>query len=315
MNISKVILEINKKYGDNTIGYVSGMKTLDIERTSSGSTLLDWALGGGWPLGRFCELYGHFSSGKSLICLKTIAAAQKRGMSCVYIDAENGFDPVFATSVGVDVNKLLLSQLSQGESAIDLVNNLLEAKIDLIVVDSVAALVPKVEMEEEMEHLNIAPAARLMSKGLRKMNALNMNTLVLFINQIRMSPGSYGNPEVTTGGKALGHYASIRLEVRRGDFLKDKEQPIGQVVKFKVTKNKTAPPYRQGYFNFYYTGGIDLAEELVTLGLQENKITKRGAWLDIGGESFQGRPALEEKLAKDDVFYEKVKEEIYGKSK
>lgn len=315
-DLKAIINQLNKKYGKNTINYVSKMSGIRVDRVGSGSLALDTILGEsegryGWPLGRMVELYGHFSSGKSLISLMTIAEAQKRDLPCVYIDAENGFDPEFATKLGVDVGKLILSQVSVGEDVMDILTDVIRAdKKMVIVVDSVAGLAPMKEMEESMEQHNIALTARLMSKALRKVTALNKLALIIFINQIRISPGAYGNPETTPGGKALGHYSSVRVEVRKGEPLTQNKKQIGQVVKFKVTKNKTASPYGNGYFKFYYDGHIDRIDELVTIGLLNEKIKQTGAMYEIAGKKIRGREALEMELEGDEKFFEKVREEI-----
>lgn len=309
-DLNKIINEINKKFGPNTIGTVGKMTTLNIERVPSGSIYLDWALGGGWPLGRTIELYGHYSSGKSLIALKTIVEAQDRGLKCVYIDAESSFDPVFAKTLGVDIDKLILSQLSIGENTFDIINALLQSDVGVLVVDSVASLVPQSELADSMEQQTIGLAARMMSKALRKLTALNKKTLVLFINQIRMNIGTYGNPEITAGGKALGFYSATRVEVRRGEFIEKNKEKIGQMIKFKVTKNKTARPFRNGYFNFYYESGeIDSTNEMVSLGIINKTIKQKGPYYAILGKQFQGREALEKELRSDTKFFDAVKKE------
>jgi recombination protein RecA len=309
-DLAKVLAEINKKFGPNTISTVGEMKTLNIERVPSGSIYLDWALGGGWPLGRSIELYGHYSSGKSLIALKTIVEAQDRGLKCIYIDAESSFDPVFAKTLGVDIDKLIISQQSVGENTFDIINALLQSDVGVVVVDSVASLVPQSELEDPMEQQTMALAARLMSKAMRKITALNKKTLILFINQIRMTMAKYGNPETTTGGKALGFYSAARVEVRRGDFIEDNKTKIGQVIKFKISKNKTAPPFREGYFKFLYDSGeIDSVDELVSMGIINKKIEQKGPYYSILGKQFQGREALEKELKDNKTFFEAAKKE------
>lgn len=321
--IKLLINKINKKYGLNTLNFVKDIKDLEVERISSGSFSLDKALGKsktgfGWPMGRFIELYGKESSGKSTIALLTIADAQKRGITCVYIDCESSFDPEYATLLGVNVDELILTQASIGEDVIDITAELLEQEQKMvIVIDSVASMVPRKEMEDPMDQQNIALGARLMSKAMRKLTALNKKSLVIFINQIRISPGKYGNPEVTPGGRALIHYSSIRLEVRRGEILEVgtgvNKYRIGQVVKFKVTKNKSAPPMKKGYFKLIDGSGVDSIDEVVSEGLINKAIKRRGAYFDILKETFQGREALEMKMEQDKDFRKKVEKEIMKK--
>ncbi len=256
-SIKRLTSEINRKYGANTIGILSNMKQIAVNRIPTNIVALDAALGGGWPEGRIAELYGVPSSGKSLICLKTVASAQQQGLECVYIDAESSFDPVFAATLGVDVNKLTIVQTSVGEDIFDIVFKLLEAEPGVIVIDSVASMITKSEMEEEITQQFMAIKARLMSRGLPKANHLNKKTLLLFINQLRATMVMYGNPITTPGGMALKFYSSIRMQVstpseKITEGGKKTGQPIGQIVQFKITKNKTAAPHQQGQFKFYY---------------------------------------------------------------
>jgi len=314
-DLSNVINRINKKFGENTIGKISKMPTIKAERISSGSPYLDWATGGGFPLGRTIELYGPYSSGKSLIALRTVAEAQRIGKKCVYLDAENAFDPKFAKKLGVDIDKLVISQISAGEEVFDIVDMLLESDVAIIVVDSVASLVPKYEIEESIEKQTMALQARLMSKALRKLTgkAAKNKTLIFFVNQIREKIGSYGNPEITSGGRALGFYASLRVEVRRGEFLTCNKRKIGQQVKFKVTKSKICQPYRDGYFLFYYPDTknpnselFDTADELVSMLLIQDKIKRRGSYYDVLNKTFQGREELEQAIRTKPKFKEKL---------
>jgi recombination protein RecA len=312
-SIDKIVMEINKKFGENTIGKISEMPTLEIERVSSGSPYLDWAIGGGFPLGRTVELYGNFSSGKSLIALRTAAEFQKLGKSVVYLDSENAFSPDFARSVGVDPDNLVISQISAGEEVFNIINMLLDTEVSLIVVDSVASLVPQYELDESMEKQTIGLHARLMSKALRKItgNASKNKTLILFINQIREKPTTYGNPNITAGGRALGFYASLRIEIARGELIADDKTTVGHQVKFKVTKSKVCPPFRDGYFLFYYPDltvdtpqvVFDRADELVSMLLLQNKIIRRGAYYDVAGKTFRGREELEKEVRDNDKFF------------
>lgn len=327
MNLNHIIAKINKKYGDNTIGFGKELKYSDVPRLPSGSLFLDWALGmnhkdnaSGWPLGRIVELYGQESSGKSLISLKTISEAQKKGFDCAYIDVENTFDKSFAEKLGVDINKLIISRESQAEKVIDFACELLSEANDLkvLVFDSLASMIPLVELDNSLEANQMASMARVMSKGLRKLIAFNKsNAIIFFINQLRENPGTiYGNPEYTPGGRALKFYSSLRLDVRKGDYIldsDDKKVKLGQVVKFKVAKNKTDIPLREGYFKFIYsTGELDKVDELVSLGILNEKIDRKGAYFTILDRSFQGRDSLEEALKKDNKFFEEVKKEIFS---
>lgn len=256
-SLKRIMAEVNRKYGPNTLSSMESMATVRGDRFPIGLPAFDNALGGGFPGGRIVELYGLPSSGKSLICLLTIAEAQKKGKSCIYIDAENTFDPIFAKALGVDVEHLIVSQVSIGEDAFDIMFRLLEAEPDIIVIDSVAGLIPRKEMEDTMDDQNMALQARLMSRGVKKANALNKKTLILFINQIRSTLTMYGAPTTTPGGLALKFFASVRVEVKqpseklRKDDKKTTEV-IGQIVQFKVTKNKTASPFQEGSFKFWY---------------------------------------------------------------
>lgn len=260
-SLARIVAEINKKAGETVIGRVPDMPTLRIERYSTGIPQLDTALGGGVPAGRIVELYGQPSAGKSLISLLTIAQAQKLGKECVYLDCEDTFDAEWATALGVDVKKLHLAQSSVGEDTLELCLKLLKAKPAVIVVDSVAAMVTRAELEEDIDKAFMAPKARLMSKGLAILNAQNKGTTLMFINQLRATMAMYGPKFVTPGGNALKFYASVRLEIKKIEAIHEddkKTKPvIGQVVGFQVTKNKTAAPFQVGSFKFYYDGRTD----------------------------------------------------------
>jgi len=312
--LEELIKEINKKHGDNTIGFINQMPTLDIDRLSSGSLWLDYSLGGGWPLTRIVELFGAFSSGKTLISLKTIVEAQKKGYQCCFVDCENTFDPRFAEKIGVDTDKLLITQSSLGEPTIDMICSLLQAGVKVIVVDSVAALVPSSEVTNPMEQQTIGLHARLMSKALRKMTALNQGSLVIFINQQRENVGGfspYGPSLTTTGGRALGFYASVRVEVKRGEDIEEQKQKIGQVIKFKVQKNKTSTPFKSGYIKYMYGRyDFDGTDEAISLGLILKIIQQRGAYYDFEGQNFKGRADLDASLRTDKALYNSLKEQI-----
>lgn len=324
MKINQAIATINKQYGDNTIGFAKDLRYTNVERIPSGSLFLDWALGKnsqdgkvGWPLGRIVELYGSQSAGKSLISLLTISEAQKLGLGCAYIDCENTYDKGFAEALGVDNSKLLLSRESGGEKVLEMVCGLFKSEdLKVVVIDSLAAMIPTVEASKDLEQQQMAPMARLMSKGLRKLNAFNKyQALIIFINQLRENPGTiYGNPEYTPGGRSLKFYSSLRVEVRWGGWIFDveeKKKKVGQVVKFKVVKNKTSIPYREGYFKFMYDGLIDQVDQLISMGLLNGSITRRGAYFDVGGERFQGRDNLEAEMKKDKKLFERAKEEVF----
>lgn len=323
-----ILAQINKKYGEETLGFASDLKYADVPRLPSGSLFLDWALGqnekdkvSGWPLGRIVELYGTESSGKSLICLKTIAEAQKLNYDCAYFDVENTFDKVFAETLGVKADKLLISRESEGEKLLDLACKLLKDydKMKVIVFDSLASMIPNVELEDPLEQLHMAPMARLMSVGLRKLTTSNRNNaLIIFINQLRENPGAgpYANPEYTPGGKALKFYASLRVDVRRGDYIFDgeeKKKKIGQFVKFKIAKNKTDIPLREGNFKFFYTGEIDRIDELISLGILNEKIERKGPYYSFVEKTFQGREEMEKALKDDEKLFEEGKKEVFGK--
>jgi len=255
-SLARVIAEINKKNGEQIIGKLSDFTTMNIQRLSTGIASLDSALGGGFPLGRIIELYGLPSGGKSLISLLIIKAAQQKGMSCIYMDVEDSFDPEWAEKLGVDTKKLVIAQSAIGEDTMEMVCKLLSAKPGIIVVDSVAAMIPREEYEQDISKPTMALKARFMSRGLAKISALNKQSMVIFINQLRATMAMWGPQTTTTGGRSLGHYASIRMEVKKGDQLHEEDKKtkpvIGQEVSFNVTKNKTAPPFKPGKFKFYY---------------------------------------------------------------
>lgn len=309
VSLDKVINEINKKHGTDTMGKSEEIPLTGGDFVSSGSPYIDWSMGGkGFPLGRIVELYGNPSSGKTLVALRAIAEMQKNKKKCVFIDAENTFSVDFAQRMGVNTKELVVTQMSTGEDVFDLICDLMSTDVSCIVVDSVAALVPQFEQNEDMEKMTIGLHARLMSKGLRKVVPLaaKNNTLVIFINQIREKIGAYGNPETTTGGRALAFYSSVRMEVRRGDFLTEGKTNIGQEMKFKVTKSKQCPPFRTGVINFFYPDGdnvvFDYANELVSMLLIHSKIQQRGPMYYVLEESFKGRKAIEERIKEDKKF-------------
>jgi recombination protein RecA len=266
-----------------------------IEVISSGSLGLDLALGiGGLPRGRIVEIYGPESSGKTTLALHAIAEAQKRGGTCAFIDAEHALDPIYARKLGVDVDNLLISQPDAGEQALEIADTLVRSgAVDILVVDSVAALVPRAELEGEMGDSHVGLHARLMSQALRKItgSVSRSSTMLIFINQIRLKIGvMFGNPETTTGGNALKFYASIRLEIRRIGQIKDREEVVGNQTRVKVVKNKLAPPFRQVEFDIMYGEGISKVGELIDLGVKAGVVEKSGAWFSHDSQRIgQGR--------------------------
>lgn len=268
--------------------------------------------GGGWPRGRTVELYGPFSAGKSLCALRTIASAQREGLNCVFIDAERAFSPKFAEKLGVDLSKLVLVREAGGETVFNIIEKLLEGEADLIIVDSVASLVPIFEEEHPIEQQTMALQARLMSKALRKLTGKigKTNTLIIFVNQIREKIGSWGSPEITSGGRALGFYSSVRVEVRKGDWLLKNKQKIGQEIKFRVTKSKICQPWREGLLKYYYDSGFDETAELLSLGLITGKIKRKGGYYNLLERSFHGREELEVALQEDKELVETLQGEM-----
>ena len=268
---------------------------IEVETISTGSLGLDIALGiGGLPRGRIAEIYGPESSGKTTLALHVVAEAQKKGGTCAFIDAEHALDPGYAKKLGVKIDELLISQPDTGEQALEIADTLVRSgAIDVIVIDSVAALVPRAELEGEMGDTHVGLQARLMSQALRKLTSsiARSNTLLIFINQIRMKIGvMFGNPETTTGGNALKFYASVRLDIRRIGAIKDKEEVVGNQTRVKVVKNKMAPPFKQVEFDIMYGEGVSKTGELVDLGVKANIVEKSGAWFSYDGQRIgQGR--------------------------
>ena len=294
--LDAALSQIEKAFGKGSIMRMGQDNAhADIEGISTGSLGLDMALGiGGLPRGRIVEIYGPESSGKTTLALSVIAQAQKKGGTCAFIDAEHALDPSYAKKIGVDLENLLISQPDAGEQALEIADTLVRSgAIDVLVVDSVAALVPKAELEGEMGDSHMGLQARLMSQALRKLTSTiaRSNTLVIFINQIRMKIGvMFGNPETTTGGNALKFYASVRLDIRGIGKIKDKEDIIGSQTRGKVVKNKVAPPFKVVDFDIMYGEGISKTGELVDLGVKANVIEKSGAWFSYNGDKIgQGR--------------------------
>ena len=301
--LNATLAQIEKQFGKGSIMRMDGNDTnQDISVVSTGSLGLDIALGvGGLPRGRVIEIYGPESSGKTTLALECVAQMQGQGGTCAYIDAEHALDPQYAEKIGVKLDKLLISQPDHGEQALDICDALVRSgAVDLIVVDSVAALTPKAEIEGEMGEALPGLQARLMSQALRKLTASINRTqcTVIFINQIRMKIGvSYGNPEVTTGGNALKFYSTIRIDIRRGQAIKKGDEIIGNETRVKVVKNKVAPPFRTAVFDVMYGEGISRLSEVLTLGSDLNIIEKAGAWYSYGGQKIgQGKDKAAEFL-------------------
>ena len=287
--------QIEKQFGKGSIMKLGDTQALDVESVSTGSLGLDMALGiGGLPMGRIVEIFGPESSGKTTLTLSVIAQAQKAGKTCAVIDAEHALDPIYAAKLGVDVKELLVSQPDNGEQALEICDALVRSgAVDVIIVDSVAALTPKAEIEGEMGDSHMGLQARLMSQALRKLTGQikNANCLVVFINQIRMKIGvMFGNPETTTGGNALKFYSSVRLDIRRVGSVKDGEEIIGNETRVKVVKNKLAAPFRQVDFQILYGEGISKMGELIELGVKHKLVNKSGAWFSYNDDKIgQGK--------------------------
>ena len=287
--LAAALAQIEKQFGKGSIMKMDGShKDENLEVISTGSLGLDLALGvGGLPRGRVVEIFGPESSGKTTLCLETIAQCQKNGGVCAFIDAENAFDPIYARKLGVKVEDLMVSQPDTGEQALEICDMLVRSGgVDMVVVDSVAALVPKAEIEGEMGDSHVGLQARLMSQALRKLTGhiKKTNTLVVFINQIRMKIGvMFGSPETTTGGNALKFYASVRLDIRRTGQIKKGDDVIGNETRVKVIKNKVAPPFRQAEFDILYGEGVSWEGELIDIGVKHNIVDKSGAWYSYNG--------------------------------
>ena len=286
---------IERNYGSGSIMRLGDNTTVNIEAISTGSLGLDLALGiGGLPKGRIIEVYGPESSGKTTLALQVVASAQKKEGICAFIDAEHALDPVYAKNLGVDVDKLLVSQPDAGEQALEIADTLVKSgAVDVLVVDSVAALVPKAELEGDMGDSHMGLHARLMSQALRKLTSSisRSNAMVIFINQIRMKIGvMFGSPETTTGGNALKFYASVRLDIRRIGQIKDKDQIVGNQTRVKVVKNKVAPPFKITEFDILYGEGISKEGEIIDIGVAEGFVEKSGSWYSFNGNRIgQGR--------------------------
>ena len=317
--LEAALSSIEKQFGKGAIMSLGDGAKLKVETISTGSLSLDLALGvGGLPRGRVVEIYGPESSGKTTLALTTIAEAQKRGGSCAFIDAEHALDPEYAQKLGVKLDDLLISQPDNGEQALEITETLVRSNaLDVIVVDSVAALVPRAEIEGEMGDSMMGVQARLMSQALRKLTGVvsKSKTILIFINQIRMKIGvMFGNPETTTGGNALKFYSSVRLDIRRKAALKQGEENVGNHVAVKVVKNKVAPPFKVAEFDIMFGTGIDYEGEIIDLGVKYEIVDKAGSWMSYGDEKLgQGKEGARSFLKTNPEVTKKIKAEIYKK--
>lgn len=313
--------KIDKDFGKGSVMMMNEKTNLEIDVISTGSIGLDMALGiGGLPKGRVVEIYGPESSGKTTLAIHVIAEAQKKGGMCAIIDAEHAFDSIYAKKLGVDIDNLLISQPDYGEQALEIADRLiLSGALDVVVIDSVAALVPKSELEGEMGDSKMGLQARLMSQALRKLTATihKTNCCCIFINQLREKIGvMFGNPETTTGGNALKFYASVRLDIRRMTQIKDGDEAIGNHVKVKVVKNKVAPPFRQAEFDIIYGEGISKVGEIIDMGVELGIVQKSGSWFSYNGDKLgQGRESVKQLMLDNPEMANEIENKIREKVK
>lgn len=313
--------QIEKQFGTGSIMKMGDVQKVDLDVVPTGSLSLDVALGvGGIPRGRIIEIFGPESSGKTTLALHIVAEAQKKGGIAAYVDAEHALDPEYARRIGVAIDDLLVSQPDTGEQALEITETLIRSNaVDIIVVDSVAALTPRAEIEGEMGDSHMGLQARLMSQALRKITGAvaRSNTIVIFINQIRMKIGvMFGNPETTTGGNALKFYASIRMDIRRKDQIKDGDNIIGNHVAIKVVKNKVAPPFRTAEFDIMYNEGISKEGDLIELGVKMGIVGKAGAWFDYGDIKLgQGKESAKAFLKEDKKIAKEIEKKILAAAK
>ncbi len=314
--LQTAISQIEKNFGKGTVMRLGDRPEMNVEAIPTGSLALDAALGiGGVPKGRIIEIYGPESSGKTTLALHILAQAQKQGGEVAFVDAEHALDPVYAAALGVDIDNMLVSQPDTGEQALEITDALVRSgAVDAIVVDSVAALVPKQEIEGEMGDTFVGLQARLMSQALRKLAGTisKTNCVVIFINQLRMKIGvMYGNPETTTGGNALKFYSSVRLDVRRVESIKEGGNVIGNKTRVKVVKNKVAPPFREAYFDIMYGEGISKWGELIDMAVQMDIIQKSGSWFGMGDERIgQGKDSVKAYLQNNPEIAESVESQV-----
>ena len=315
-NLEQVIAQIEKQFGKGAIMRLGDNARQVVDVIPTGCLTLDLALGiGGVPRGRIVEIYGPESSGKTTVALHVVAEAQKMGCTAAFIDAEHALDPVYAGNLGVDINSLYISQPDNGEQALDITESLVRSgSIDLIIIDSVAALTPKAELDGEMGDAHVGLLARLMSQAMRKLTAYinKSNVCVIFINQLREKVGvMFGNPETTTGGKALKFYSSVRLDVRKADVIKDGNEIVGNRTRVKVVKNKLAPPFKTCEFDIIYGKGISREGCILDLALEYGIIQKSGSWFAYNGEKIgQGKENVKQYLADNPDIYEEIENQI-----
>ncbi len=307
--------QIERQHGKGSIMMLNDKQIVNVDVIPTGCMSLDAAIGvGGIPRGRITEIFGPESSGKTTVCLHVIAEAQKKGGLAAFIDTEHAMDVQYAQRLGIDLNNLLLSQPEFGEQALDIVETLVRSgAIDVIVVDSVAALTPRVEIEGEMGDAQMGSQARLMSQAMRKLNASigKSRTTVIFTNQLRSKIGViYGNPETTTGGNALKFYASVRIDVRRKEVIKEGQQVVGNRVRAKIVKNKVAPPFKEVEFDIMYNEGISRLGDMIDIGTEHGIIQKTGSWYTISGERVQGREGVRKLLQEDEAILEALEKEV-----
>ncbi len=318
--LEAALAQIDRAFGKGSAMKLGSREKIEIEAISTGSLGLDIALGiGGLPRGRIVEIYGPESSGKTTLALHAIAEAQKMGGTAAFVDAEHALDPVYARKLGVDIDELIVSQPDTGEQALEIVDTLVRSNaIDVLVVDSVAALVPRAEIEGEMGDSHVGLQARLMSQALRKLTGSisRSKCMVIFINQVRMKIGvMYGNPETTTGGNALKFYASVRLDIRRTGQIKDREDIIGNTTRVKVVKNKVAPPFKQVEFDIMYGEGISKVGEILDLGVKAGIVEKSGSWFSYDSVRIgQGRENAKTFLKENPEMMDRLEKAIRGKT-
>jgi recombination protein RecA len=316
--LDAALSQIDRAFGKGSVMKLGSRQAIDIETISTGSLGLDIALGiGGLPRGRIVEIYGPESSGKTTLALHAIAEAQKAGGTAAFVDAEHALDPIYARKLGCNIDELLISQPDTGEQGLEIADTLVRSgAIDVLVVDSVAALTPRAELEGEMGDSHVGLQARLMSQALRKLTGSisRSKTLVIFINQVRMKIGvMYGSPETTTGGNALKFYASVRLDIRRIGQIKDKEEIVGNLTKVKVVKNKLAPPFKQVEFDIMYGQGVSKTGEILDLGVKAGVVEKSGAWFSYDSQRIgQGRENAKRFLTENPDMALRIEQQIKG---
>ncbi len=318
--IEIAVSQIEKQFGKGSIMRLGSQEKVDIEVIPTGALSLDIALGGGIPKGRIIEIYGPESSGKTTLAIHILTEAQKKGDAVAFIDAEHAFDPTYAKNIGLDIDNLYISQPDFGEQALEILETLVRsAAFGVIVVDSVAALTPRAEIEGDMGDSHMGLQARLMSQALRKITAISSKTgtTIIFLNQLRMKIGvMFGNPETTTGGNALKFYASVRMDIRQKDKILKDGQVIGHARTVKVVKNKVAPPFKEASFNMIYPMGIDKESSILDAAIDKGVVEKAGAWLKYGDAQLaQGKDAAAELLKKDTKLRDKIVKEVLAKVK